>query len=315
MLLPQIDSFDDYRHIYRQEQVWLPAMQEICARHDLDAQQLAFAPPGTHVVFSVGSDYYLKLFSPLWIADYASERLVLRALASSSQLPVPRLLYEGRIETWPYVVLATVPGVPLNQVWPDLSDHERQRIVRACGRFLAQLHRVPLIGLEDLTIDWPDFVETRIAARVEQLRHSTLGVQWSLAATRVFESQMTFLKEPFDPVLLCADLTDEHVMLCKRDGEWRFSGVIDFGDAMVGHPLYEFAAPACSITRGNPVLLTQLLLSYGFVKDDLTEALAERLLAYTLLHRYIDIQELIGMLGTDRIDTLDRLREGLWSFD
>jgi len=173
---------------------------------------------------------------------------------------------------------------------------------------------VPLVGLEELTIDWPDFVETRMAARVEQLRHSTLGAEWPLAATRLFESQITSLKEPFDPVLLCADLTDEHVMLCRRDREWRFSGVIDFGDAMVGHPLYEFAAPACSITHDDPALLTELLLAYGFTGADLTEALTERLLAYTLLHRYIDIQELVAMLGTDRVDTLDRLRESLWSF-
>ena len=314
MLLPEIDSFDAYRQVYRQEQIWLPAMQAICNRHGLDARQLAFAPPGTHVVFSAGSDCYIKLFSPLWIADYTSERLVLHTLASRSHLPVPRLLHEGQIEGWPYVVLTTVPGMPLNQVWSRLGRCEKRSIVQACGRFLAQLHKIPLDGLEDLVIDWHTFVQARTKARVEELCRSALGPRWSLAAVHLFESQHSFLETPFDPVLLCADLTDEHVMVCKRDGKWVFTGVIDFGDALVGHPLYEFAAPVCSITRDDSELLTELFLGYGFTEADLTEVFAERLLAYTLLHRYIEIGELLKMLGPKRIDTLDRLKERLWSF-
>lgn len=314
MLLPKIDSFDAYRQVYRQEQVWRPAMQEICNRHSLDAQQMAFAPPGTHVVFSVGSKCYIKLFSPLWAADYTSERLVLETLASRSHLPVPYLLHEGQIEAWPYVILSTIPGVPLNQVWSELNNCTRQQIVRACGNFLAELHRVPLDDLDELTIDWSAFVEARIAARVEQLGSSALGSLWSHAVSRLFESQRSFLEAPFEPTLLCADLTDEHVMVCRQDKEWSFSGIIDFGDAMVGHPLYEFAAPACSITLGDRTLLTELFAGYGFDEAYLTESFADRLLAYMLLHRYIDIGELLEVFGADRIDTLYRLKERLWPF-
>ena len=213
MLLPRIESLEDYRRIYRQEPIWLPAMHAICDRHSLDPQQLAFAQPGTHVVFSAGADCHIKLFSPLWAADYRSESLVLHALASRSSLSVPRLLDKGEIETWPYVILTTVPGVPLNQVWMDLSVHEKRHIVQACGRFLAELHRVPLDGLGALIKDWRTFVQTRALSRVEQLRRSMLDPQWVLAADRLFESQRAFLEEPFEPVLLCADLTDEHVMV------------------------------------------------------------------------------------------------------
>ena len=51
MLLPQVEILDEYRRIYRKEAVWLPAMVEICDRHGLDSTLLAFAPPGSHVVF------------------------------------------------------------------------------------------------------------------------------------------------------------------------------------------------------------------------------------------------------------------------
>ena len=84
---------------------------------------------------------------------------------------------------------------------------------------------------------------------------------------------------------------------------------------MVGHPLYEFAAPACTITRDDPALLVALLLSYGFTNAELDETLANRLLTYTLLHQYIDIDELLDVLGRDRINTLEGLRASLWCFD
>ena len=92
------------------------------------------------------------------------------------------------------------------------------------------------------------------------------------------------IHEPgFDPVLLNADITDEHVLVVNRNGYWRFSGVIDFGDAMMGHPHYEFVAPLVCLTLGEPPLSQTLVESYGL---ELTPALAERLTTYCLLHKY-----------------------------
>jgi hygromycin-B 7''-O-kinase len=84
-------------------------------------------------------------------------------------------------------------------------------------------------------------------------------------------------------VLLNADITDEHVLVINRAGKWQFSGVIDFGDAMMGHPHYEFVAPLMCLTIGEPSLSRVLVESYGL---EFSPALADRLTTYCLLHQY-----------------------------
>jgi hypothetical protein len=93
------------------------------------------------------------------------------------------------------------------------------------------------------------------------------------------------------------------------------TGLIDFGDAMLGHPLYEFAVPGCCITRGSPALQRALLCAYGFAEQDLDRDLADQLLAYMLLHRYIQVSDLLDMLDPNVPATLKGLQRVLWSLD
>ena len=80
---------------------------------------------------------------------------------------------------------------------------------------------------------------------------------------------------------------------------------------MLGHPLYDFAAPACSLVRGAPALARALLRGYGYSEAELGPDLAERLTAYTLLHRYIHVTDLLR-LCPDPSRTLAELERGLW---
>jgi hygromycin-B 7''-O-kinase len=107
-------------------------------------------------------------------------------------------------------------------------------------------------------------------------------------------------------VTLNADLTSDHVLLEKRDGQWRISGIIDFGDAMAGHPLYEFAAPVLCFASGDPALARALVESYG---ESLTADLAHQILAWCLLHKYIRIADLLERM---RLDDPESLSQALW---
>ncbi len=115
--------------------------------------------------------------------------------------------------------------------------------------------------------------------------------------------------------MLNADITDEHVLVRKIKGKWVLSGLIDFGDAMLGHYLYEFTAPGCSITYRSNKLRRVMLKSYGFSEDQLDENLSKQLMAYTLIHRFIKITELLELfkLPYQPMDIEDLTRR-LWSF-
>ena len=123
------------------------------------------------------------------------------------------------------------------------------------------------------------------------------------------------LFEPgFEQVLLSADVTDEHILVGRREGHWEVTGYIDFGDAMLGHSHYEFAAPGCSITRGSLPLQRAMLRAYGYSEAELKGELAMQLMAYTLLHRFINVPELLELFSDHQPTSFEELCRLLWMF-
>jgi hygromycin-B 7''-O-kinase len=314
VLLPHVNSKEDYRAIYRDVNTWLPAMRVICQRHGLDETQLEFAPPGTHVVFKVKPELYIKLFAPPWREDFIPERLVLHKLSKQPHLPIPRLVAEGKIEDWPYIIVTAVRGIPLYQVWQTISTSDKQRIATQCGELMSTLHSTQTEGLEAITIDWLAFVEDQIKECIDQLSRANLGNEWTRSVMDFLEDLPHLLEPDFHSVLLSADVTDEHILVSRCKDGWEMTGFIDFGDSMLGHPYYDFAAPGCCITRSSPELQRAMLLAYGYSMDQLDEVLSKKLMAYILIHRFINIPDLLSLFDSNQPRNLEELRKELWAF-
>ena len=314
LLLPDVRTEEDYRLIYRDADVWLPAMRVICQRHGLDATQLEFAPPGTHVVFQVRPDRYIKLFAPPWRKDFIPERLVLRRLPEQFDLPIPRLVAEGTLEDWPYLIVTAVEGIPLREVWRLMDLPARERIAVSCGELMAALHSVPTAGFEAIAVDWPAFVECQIQDCIALLARSGLDRQWIHSVLEFLDGLPPLFEPGFRPVLLSADVTDEHILVGQPGGRWELTGFVDFGDAMLGHPYYEFAAPGICITRSSPILQRAMLLAYGYSGHQLDGTLARQLMAYILLHRCVNVPDILALFGSQRPASFEDLQQGLWSF-
>lgn len=311
-MLPDVRTPAEYRQVYRDAEVWLPAMRAICQRHGLDAARLQFAPPGTHVVFRAG-DLYVKLFAPPWREDFTPERLALGRLSACADLPVPRLVAEGEIEGWPYIVITAVEGVPLYQVWGAMEPPDRLRVAARCGELMNAIHAVPTAGLEAIAVDWPAFVEEQTGNCGERLAQSGLDEHWIHDIRAFLADSPPLFKPGFQPVLLSADVTDEHLLVSRRRDRWELTGFIDLGDAMLGHPCYEFVSPGCCITIGSSDLQRTMLRAYGFSNAQLDEALARQLVAYTLLHRFVRIPDILACLNPQPT-CFPELWESLWSF-
>jgi hygromycin-B 7''-O-kinase len=310
-LLPEIADLDAYRVVYRDESVWLPAMRTICARHGLDAGALEMAPPGSHVVYRAGPGRIIKLFSPLWPGDAVSERLGLGRLAGHPEIRVPRRLTEGELEGWPYLVLEPVAGTPLNEVWDQVGRADRLHVMAELGALVGALNCAPTDGLEALDPGWPEFV----AVQTARLRETNAGAPdgW-VEQIEAHVARWAPQAEPEGgPVLLHADITDEHVMLAQRSDGWHVTGLIDFGDAMLGHPLYEFAA-LTFVTRRDAGLRRALMLGYGFPEVELTDALSNRLCACGLLHLFGSARAYLEIAGKPEPRDLAELQKALWSF-
>lgn len=314
-LLPSIETMADYEAIYRETDRWLPAMVEIARRHDLPAERLERAADGTNIVFFAGPAAVVKMFCPLWAGDVEPERLVLEALSGAIGLGVPTVRAAGAIEGWPYLVLARLPGVSIGRVWQTIAPDDQRPIARRIGQVIARIHALPIDGLEPIARDWPTFMAGRIERVVDDQRGRGLGEEW-LARIPAFVASLP----PFDlpaggPVLVTADLTSDHLLLDRptEDSPWRLTGLIDLADALVGHPLYEFAAPFVFLTGGRPDLRHALLDGYGLPVEDRTADLSRAIAGYAVLHLYGSVAWMIGN-GTFPYRSLDDLVADVASF-
>jgi hygromycin-B 7''-O-kinase len=278
-MLPPIRSRDDYRFIYTDDDIWLPAMQAICSRHRLEPAGLRRLSLGTHLIFATGQTV-LKLFCPLWAQDYPAEKALLEALQG---LPIPELITTGTLEGWPYMLMTLLPGVPAGEVWGDLDHRDRRRIVQQLGPIMAGLHRQPPIP--QLATDWSAFLQERLSHWREHHQPAGPWIDWLAARLDHFE------EPPFEPVLVHADITKENLLLTEGVSGWQISGLIDFGDAMMGHPYYDFIAPLAEYTLGRPPLARRLVEAYGL---EWTPELAQRLTTTCFLHRLASLTDYLA---------------------
>jgi hygromycin-B 7''-O-kinase len=81
---------------------------------------------------------------------------------------------------------------------------------------------------------------------------------------------------------------------------------------MLGFYESDFASPGLFMMAGRRTLLRMFLGAYGVATID--EALSARLLAYTLVHRYRDLNWIVTELVADRhCTTLDELALAIYA--
>jgi len=323
--LSDLETVAEWSRVFRDLTIWRPLVEAVLRRHDLascwarleiEAGRLG----GTHAVFTVNDRLVVKLYAPFWPDDHQREAAVLGRLAKRGPLAgsveVPRLLASGSLDArvpgsggreWPYAVTRYVPGVPLGEVWPGLGPDARRRVASQLGAALADLHRSGLDGLEALlpaagrpagSLDaaarraWDLFVSDRRQAASETQR------QWGALPDMLARDLDGFLRglgplprPEWRPALLSCDVTADHVLVAGGTEAARVCGLIDFGDAMIGDPEYEFVVVYLSALQLDPAAFAAMLAAYGHEAD---VGLGARIMAYALLHKFSLFGELPG---------------------
>ena len=300
MDLPHLVNLDEYRAIYHRDELWRPAIGEICHRHGIAAGSCVRGPDGTHIVYYAGPSHVIKLFVPLFREDFDAERIVLRRVEGRLGVDTPTLEFEGEVAGWPYIVMSRLAGRTLGEVWPAVEAGNRLEIVEKIGDLIARTRRLPAGEFVGLSVDWPAFVARQVATAAE--RHAGEGVGQELLdrIPAYLASALPLLSGSFEPVLLFSDVTDEHVLVSKTGGAWVMSGYVDFGDAMLGQRDYELVAPALDIALGDRGLLVTMLRASGYRDSEFTEAFRHRMMAYTLIHRYLRLSDVLEAVPQSR---------------
>ena len=301
--------------MFRRAEVWDPALRVICERHNLPFGEFTRFNGGSHIVYMRRAHMVVKLYSPIFVDDYPHERLVLERVFGRIGAHTPEVIFQGELEGWPYLGLSFVRGAPIGDVWQEFDGATRLDLSQAIGELMARWHGLPTDGLDILDVDWSTFVRIQCENAVERQRQLGLGEEWLWQISEYLTNVDDSVHLQPESVLLNADLTGEHILVTQESGRWRLSGLVDFGDSMLGHHEYEFVAPGLDIILGDGECQRIMLRSYGYAIVDIDDELRKRLMAWTFLHRYSDVCFVMKRLSTvGDLRTLDELTHAFWSF-
>lgn len=291
--LPEQISKAQYLELYRDDELWGPAIEAIASAHGLGELTCSRIPYGSSIVYALGESWIVKLCCPLWREEFEIERALGRALESmdGGEVELPRVRFVGELEGWPYLIMDRVEGVPACEVWSQVSEPERVKIARALGQLMAQLQTLSLEQSRGTL--WEQGEQWRASAVSHALERFARKPELR-AWMEVISPWLEAWSPPASTQLIHADLTDDNILLAQGPQGWHVS-VIDFGDAMLGSPLYEACVPAAFLFHGQRAPLMAMLEAAGVDLSD--ETWRQELTRCVVTHRYCDPSWMLEQLG------------------
>src|SRR5205085_12255108 len=157
-------------------------------------------------------------------------------LQGKAPIPIPELIaYDIRDDGWMYVVMTKLEGTMLENAWNECSHAEKADIMEQIGQLMAAIHSIPA-ELELTT--WPDFIKKQVNNFFS--RHSRQGMpQWFMSEVEAYvRNAIPLLPAEFIPVILTGEYTPFNLLVTRTKGKLTITGMIDFGDTMIGYHEY-----------------------------------------------------------------------------
>lgn len=329
MQRPIFPSIQEYGKRFTDATYWQPYVREVCSRHLVEpCQQIRSGLAGTHPVFIVDERYVIKFFTHYFggAESLAAETDLYHLFSHNPpfSIPVPTLIALGNLFSdgdewpWPYLITNVIPGTGLVEVYEQVSYEDLLTLADSLGLFLRQLHTMNLSQSRVFKPTWDIFIENiedqRRTCVEQQLQWGTLPPHliaqiesYLLPTNMLFEAHTV-------PHLLHCDLNADHVFgfLDERQ-RWHTTGIIDFGDALVGDWHYDLIALHMGLFHADKRLLRAFLDSYD-PEQQVRATFAHIAMSYQLLRRFNGLERIFRKnpeLHT--LKSLEELAEVLWA--
>ncbi|MET4207948.1 hygromycin-B 7''-O-kinase [Bradyrhizobium sp. LA2.1] len=312
MKLPHFTDAESFRAFRSDPLPWLPIALDIARSHGLDTSAPHVFATGTNLVVGLGEKLILKIFPPLLRAQFVSERGSLAQLAGRLHLPIPEIVAEGERDGWPYLVITRLTGTLGSEVWPQLAEDQKERLLRQIGETIAAVQHAPLGPLAEIEPRWDDFMRAQMQGC--KARHTRLGLAPKFLAglDDLLRDAVKLIPMDAPPVILVGEYIPQNFLLACHDDQWSLAGLFDFGDVLTGWRDYDLLGPGAFMAAGRPGRVRSLLEGFGYTKPDF--ALKRRLMALMLLHRASDLNSHVCVEGwQDRANDLVELQDLIWS--
>lgn len=294
LLPPQTDYAAYQRFKLDPASDWRAIAREIAGRHRLKFESATRFSSGENPVLDLDGRYVIKLVPTKFWPRVIRREVDALTFLRGKDLPVSELIGHGEIDGWAYLVCTQLPGESFRTVWPRLAPAEKRKAAGAFGALLAALHRLPVGNTRPGGITWENFLRENTSDWRD--RWSVQALPAGLRETGVPYLRAARLEEDDSPVaFLHGDLALENCLVTAHGVEWKFSGLFDFGNALVGRASFDLAAPVVLMAPLDGETLREFLAGYGHDAAWL-EQQRHRLMAYTLLHPLGNMAALLELI-------------------
>jgi hygromycin-B 7''-O-kinase len=311
--LPDLTDFATFQAWRADASQCLPTALDIARSHGLACSSPHVFGTGTNLVVALDDRLILKVFPPLLRSQFVSERISLAQLRGRLSVPIPEIVFEGERDQWPYLVITRLSGILGTQAWPALPEDQKERVLGQIGATIAEVQRVPVGDLSVIEPHWGQFISRQIEGC--RARHERLGLPQKFLdeLDELLRDAATLIPMDAPPVILTGEYIPENFLLSAEGGNWRLSGLIDFGDVMTGWGEYDLLGPSAFMTAGMPRRVRSLFAGFGYSNAEFDSTLKRRLMALMLLHRASDPVRHICIEGwQQKAADLIELQELLW---
>ena len=296
-LLPPIATWEQWAALFDDVRVWSPVVDAICEREGTVYHRIEAPASNTNAVFILDRRVVLKIYSPFW-EEYAFERRLMELLERDAAVPVPAVRAAGELRDrrdWSYLAMEFFPGRPLNELQEEMRQAALLDVAAQTGRMIRRLHALdpePLAAI-DKGEGWDALIDRRRREVLPELLDRGLIVPGIAPELEALLDEAVAASRAAVQVVIHGDLHAEHLLVEERDGQWDVSALIDFGDARIGVPDYEWMPLWLGLCNRDVAVMRAFLKAYDprLLADD---ALGRRVAAWTLLHDF----------GTDAIAEL-----------
>ncbi|WP_066309025.1 phosphotransferase family protein [Bacillus sp. FJAT-29814] len=303
-------TYKQYKTIVEDTAFWDRKIADIISKENLPEGKVSRFSYGSNIVYSYNQKLVIKLFPSYFNDQFDREVEVLRAIAGKiTSVETPKIISVGSLEGWNYLIMTELKGTLLIDLWDDLTSEEKNACSMALGKVISEFHRVPTCNFSKIKVNWQEFIRGQFLSMKENQADLPPDLLQSLE-TYVDESYIDYTP---DLKLLTGEYTPFNLLFNKVDGKWTLTGVIDFADCFLGDGDYDLLGPILFMFNGDSDLTSSFLNSYSY--EELNESLRKKLMIYTILHRYSDINYYISKNGqAERSENFEELSTYLFRF-
>ena len=295
-LLPPIDTWAQWSSLFDDIKVWKPAVAAICRQEGIGYHRIEAPASNTNAVFILDRRLVIKIYSPFW-PEFAFERRLMELLQRDAAVPVPVVRAVGVLRDrrdWSYLAMVFCAGRSLEELKPKLARADLLEVAAHTGRMVGCLHAIdprPLAAI-DKGETWDALVQRRRRQVLPELIDRRLIAPHVAGELEAVLDDALVASRTVPHVVVHGDLNAEHLLL-EEAGRWIVAALIDFGDARIGVPDYEWMPLWLGLCNRDVAVLQAFLEAYDPALS-VDDRLGRRIAAWTLLHDF----------GTDAIAEL-----------